>query len=290
MRTIIINGNNVVANSLNDTYKYSFPNGAVNFSNDQIAVASISIYFSWFNITSATTASRYNNNAYQYIWTDGGGSTTYDVIMPDGYYEVSDLNAFLQYTMVQNGHYLIDGSGDFVYYLEWVVNPTFYGVQLNSYPVPTALPGGWSNPAGIVFPAVASTPQVVILSTNNFQKVVGFAPGTYPPVVQATNYSALSQTAPQITPINSIILTCNLLNNIYANPNTLLYSFNPSGTRFGELISIQVPQFAFVDILDGQYTDFQIQFLDQNLNRIFIQDANIVVLLAIGKKEQYILK
>lgn len=290
MRTIIINGNNVVANSLNDTYKYSFPNGAVNFSNDQIAVASISIYFSWFNITSAVTASRYNNNAYQYIWTDAGGSNTFDVIMPDGYYEVADLNAFLQYTMVQNGHYLIDGAGDFVYYLEWVVNPTFYGIQMNSYPLPTALPGGWSNPAAIVFPAVASTPQITVLSTNNFQKVVGFNPGTYPPVVQTTNYSQLSQNSPQITPINSIIMTCNLLNNIYANPNTLLYSFNPAGTRFGELISIQVPQFAFVDILDGQYTDFQIQFLDQNLNRIYIQDSNIVVLFAIGKKEQYILK
>lgn len=290
MRTIIINGNNVVPNSLNDTYKYSFPNGAVNFSNDQISVASISIYFSWFNITSATTASRYNNNTYQYIWTDNTGSNTYNVVMPDGYYEVSDLNAFLQYTMVQNGHYLVDAANDFVYYLEWVVNPTYYGVQLNAYPFPTALPGGWSNPAGAGFPAIASTPQIIISPTNNFGTVVGFNAGTYPPAVQATNYSALSQNAPQITPINSVIMTCNLLNNIYANPNTLLYSFNPSGTRFGELISIQVPQFAFVDILDGQYTDFQIQFLDQNLNRIYIQDSNIVVLLVIGKKEQYILK
>ena len=290
MRTIIINGNNVVANTLNDTYKYSFPNGAVTFSNDQIAVASISIYFSWFNITSATTASRYNNNVYQYIWTDGGGSNTYTVTMPDGYYEVSDLNAYLQYTMVQNGHYLVDGTGDFVYYLEMVINPTFYGVQVNSYPLPTALPAGFSNPAGIVFPAVASTPQLTILPTNNFGTVIGFAAGTYPPVVQATNYSAISSVAPQITPINSIIMTCNLLNNIYANPNTLLYSFNPSGTRFGELISIQVPQFAFVDILDGQYTDFQIQFFDQNLTRIYINDSNIAVLLVIGKKEQYILK
>lgn len=290
MRTIIINGNNVVPNSLNDTYKYSFPNGAVTFSNDQIAVASISIYFSWFNITSATTYSKYNNNAYQYIWTDAGGSTTYNVVMPDGYYEVADLNAYLQYTMVQNGHYLIDGGGEFVYYLEMVVNPTYYGVQVNAYPLPTALPMGWSNPAGIVFPAVASTPQLIVLPTNNFGTVIGFNAGTYPPAIQATKYSVLSQQAPQITPINSIIMTCNLLNNIYSNPNTLLYSFNPSGTRFGELISINAPQFAFVDILDGQYTDFQIQFFDQNLNRIYINDANIVVLLVIGKKEQYILK
>jgi hypothetical protein len=30
--------------------------------------------------------------------------------------------------------------------------------------------------------------------------------------------------------------------------------------------------------------------LDQNLNRINIQDPNVVVLLAIGRKEQYVLK
>jgi len=290
MRTIIINGNNVVANTLNDTYKYSFPNGAVNFFNDQICVASISIYFSWFNITSANTSSRYNNNAYQYIWTDNMGSTTYNVIMPDGYYEIADLNAFLHYTMVQNGHYLVDGAGDFVYYLEMVVNPTYYGVQVNAFPLPTALPAGFTNPAGVTFPAVASTPQLIISPTNKFGTVIGFQPGTYPAVVQPTNYSVLSQVAPQITPINSVIMTCNLLNNTYANPNTLLYSFTPAGTRFGELISIQVPQFAFVDILGGQCTNFQIQFLDQNLNRINIQDPNVVVLLAIGRKEQYVLK
>lgn len=290
MRTIIINGNNVVPNTLNDTYIYKFPNGAVNFYNDQICVASISIFFSWFNISSANTGSRYNNNSYQYIWTDSTGSNVYDVIMPDGYYEVVDLNAFLHYTMVQNNHYLVDASGDFVYYLEMVVNPTYYGVQVNAFPLPTALPAGFTNPAGVTFPAVASTPQLVIFSTNYFGKVIGFNAGTYPPVVQATNYSVLSQVAPQISPINSVIVTCNLLNNTYANPNTLLYSFSPTGTRFGELISIQVPQFAFVDILDGQYTEFQIQFLDQNLNRINIRDPNVVVLLAIGRKEQYILK
>lgn len=290
MRTIIINGNNVVPNSLNDTYTYRFPNGAVNFSNDQISVASISMYFSWFNITSATTSSQYNNNIFQYTWYNNAGATTYTVTIPDGYYEINDLNSFLQYTLVQAGQYLVDAAGDFVYYLEFVVNPTYYGTQVNAYPIPTALPMGWTNPAGMTFPVVASTPQLTVLSTNNFGTVIGFNPGTYPPAPQTVNYSALSQNAPQISPVNSLIMTCNVLDNPYSNPKTLLYSFNPAGTPFGALINIQVPQFAFVDIYDGQYTDLTIQFFDQNLNRIYINDSNIVVLLVIGKKEQYILK
>lgn len=289
MRTIILNQNNVVANSLNDTYTYRFPNGSVEFQNDQVSVASISIYFSWFNISSATTNSQYNNNAYTYTWYDAGGATTHNVVMPDGYYEVTDLNAYLQREMVLNGHYLLDGAGQFIYYLELVVNQTYYGIQMNSFPIPTAIPAGWTNPAGLTFPAVATTPQITIPSNNNFGKVIGFNAGTYPPVVQATDYSKLSDFTPQITPINSLILSCTLLNNKYSNPNTLLYSFTTQGTPFGSLISIQVPQFAFVDIVDGSYTDFTIQFFDQNLNRIYINDSNIVVLLVIAKKEKYIL-
>jgi len=290
MRTLILNQNNVVNNSLNDTYTYQFPNGAVNFHNDQVAVASISIYFSWYNITSATTGSQYNNNTYQYIWTDGSGSSTYTVTMPDGYYEVTTLNAYLQSQMVDNGHYLVDAGGDFVYYLEIVANPTYYGVQLNCFALPTALPSGWTNPASISLPATASTPQFVILSTNNFQTVIGFAPGTYPTAVQATNYQVLSTTTPQLTPVSSLIMTCTLLNNSYALPNTLLYSFNVEGTRFGGLYTLNTPQFSFVDIVDGQYTNFTIQFFDQNLRRIAINDDNIVVMLVIGRKEQYVLK
>lgn len=290
MRTIIINGNNVVPNTLNDTYNYQFPSGAVAFKNDQIAVASISMYFSWFNITSATTQSQYNNNVYQYTWYNNAGASTFTVTMPDGYYEIEDLNAYLQYTLVQNGQYLVDANGDFVYYLEIVVNPTYYGTQINAYPIPTALPLGWTNPAGMTFPVVASTPQLTVLSTNNFGTVIGFNPGTYPPAPQITNYSVLSQNTPQISPINSLLMTCNILDNPYANPKTLLYSFNPAGTQFGALINIQVPQFSFVDIYDGQYTDFTIQFYDQNLRRIYINDPNIVILLVIGKKEQYVLK
>lgn len=289
MRTIILNQNNVVANSLNDTYTYRFPNGSVEFQNDQVSVASISIYFSWFNISSATTNSQYNNNAYTYTWYDAGGASVHNVVMPDGYYEVVDLNAYLQREMVLNGHYLLDGAGQFIYYLELLVNQTYYGVQMNSFPIPTALPAGWSNPAGLTFPAVATTPQITISSTNNFGTVIGLNAGTYPPVVQATDYSKLSDFTPQITPINSLILSCTLLNNKYSNPNTLLYSFTTQGTPFGSLISIQVPQFAFVDIVDGSYTDFTIQFFDQNLNRVFINDSNIVVLLVIAKKEKYIL-
>lgn len=290
MRTIILNSSNVVDNGFNDTYEYKFPTGAVNFKDDQICVESISMYFSWFNITSATTSSQYNNNSFSFVWYDAGGPTTYNVVLPDGYYEVSDLNAYIQFFCVSNGLYLIDATGNYVYYLELVLNPQYYAVQLNCYPIPTALPALWTNPGGITFPAVASTPLLIISPTNNFGKVIGFNAGTYPAVTQSFTYSVLSQNAPQVSPVTSLVMTCSLLNNNFAVPNTLLYAFSPIATTFGGLINILPQQAAFTDIYDGSYNFLRIQFFDQNLNRIYINDPNVVLLFIIGRKERYLVQ
>lgn len=287
MRTLILNGTNVVSNGFNDTYKYSFPTGAVNFKNDQIAVSAVNMYYSWFNITSATTSSQYGNNSFQYYWYNNAGiQGPYTITLPDGYYSVADLNAYLQSIMVSNGHYLVNSVGDYVYYLELVENATYYAVQFNSFPIPTALPAGWTNPAAITFPAVATTPQLVILSTNNFGTVIGFNAGTYPTPVQATNYSKTSDFTPVIDPASSLIMTCNLLNNRYALPSTLLYSFTPANTAFGAIINITPPEMSFVDIQDGSYNDIIIEFRDQNLRRLRINDTQLVIMLTIRNKRE----
>lgn len=290
MRSLIINGTTVVNNGFNDTYKYNFPVGSVEFKNDQIAISAINMYYSWFNITSSTTGSRYNNNSFQYVWYDNAGSSTYTVTFPDGYYSVSALNAYLQSVMVSNGHYLVDSSSEYVYYLEIIENSTYYAIQLNSYPIPTALPSGWTNPAGITFPATATTPQFIILSTNNFKDIIGINAGTYPSLTQTTTYSKTSDYTPQVSPVNSLIVSCNLLNNRYAIPSTLLYSFSPAGTTFGDLIVEKPSELAFVDIQDGAYTEILIEFRDQSLNRIAINDSNLVILLQVKNKDEYGLK
>jgi hypothetical protein len=292
MKTLIINSSNVISNSYNDTYTYKFPVGSVYFKNDQVGITSISIYYSWNNITSATTGGQYNNNSFSYIWIDG---TTHTITLPDGYYEVSDINAYLQSQMVVNTHYMTATNGNFIYYLELVVNQTYYAVQLNCYNVPTTAQAsslGYSLPTTATWslPATSKTPQFVISSSNNFQTVIGFSPGTYPSTTQSTTYNITSNNGvPQVTPVSSVIIACTLLNNTYSIPSTLLYSFSPN-VSFGSQIQISPPQVSFVDIQDGTYNDFTIQFYDQNLNRIQILDDNIVVLLTIKNKNEYIEK
>jgi len=285
MKTLILNANNVVDNTYNDTYTYQFPAGAVEFKDDQVAVSSISMYYSWFNIVQRV----YNNNSFTYTWTDG---LTYTVTFPDGgYYTIADINAYFQSVMFANKHYLYNTtSGKILYYLEFIENSVFYAIQYNAYVVPTVLPTGFALPAGATWalPAVATTPQITILSTNNFGLLLGFSAGTYPTTVpQVSTYSLTSNITPQLSPVSSLVMSCTLLNNRYSNPSTLLFSFAPNVT-FGSLITVQPPELSFVDIQDGQYTNFTVTFKDQLLRTIDINDNNVVIMLTIRNKYEYV--
>lgn len=278
MKNVVLNYKNIVPNSGNTVLRYTFPT-TVDFKEEQIAVANITIPISWNNITIAN-----NNNKYQYVWYDAGGATTHDVIMPDGGYDVQAFNAFLQFTMINNGHYLIDGSGNYVYYLQVATNTVYYGIDLQSAPIPTALPAGYSNPAGLTFPAVATTPQFVIPNTN-ITKYLGFPAGTYPNPVQATPYSITSPNVPDVPIITNIITFCSLVNNKFQYPNNVLYSFVPGG-NIGEIVNAKPFQYVWVDIQDGYYNSFDISFVDQKFNKIVMKDENVFVQLIFKKKTE----
>lgn len=279
---LIINGNNLINDAFNNKYRYIFPVGNVNFNNSKISISNISIYYSWFNITSAN-----NNRTFSFIW-NGAVPVQHDIQLPEGFYDVSAINSYIQDYCVDNSLYLIDAGGDFVYYLELVENATYYAIQLNTYPVPTALPAGFSEPAAWPgYPAVASTPQFIVNPNDNFNLIIGFNAGTYPPVAQATNYSKLSDIVPQVSVVQSLILTCNLLNNRYSVPNTILYSFSPSQVSFGSLITSEPSEHEYIDIQDGTYPSIQIEFLDQSFNPVYIRDTNLIIQLMIRNESRY---
>ena len=279
---IIINGSNLVPSTNNNTYQYFFPSSIQLEPSSKIALASINMFYSWYNISTA-----YNNNKFNIIWATNIGTTTYNLTIPDGYYTVAQLNTYLDSFLIQNGLYLIDNNGKYIYYLEIQENPNVYGIQLNSFPIPNLLPAGWSNPAAMTFPAIATTPQFVILN-NNFQQWTGVNQGIYPSPSQATTYSKVSDFTPQVTPIQSVLMTCSLVNNAYANPTSLLYSFNTSNTAFGGLITSSPNEYIFVNVQQGLYSDITIRFSDQSFNPISIRDTNIVInLLVLSENKDF---
>ncbi len=277
MPTIVLNYNNVAnLNSGNNRLVYEFQGGGVQFKNNEIALTSLQMYYSWYNINRTL----YNNNLYQYVWIDG---TIVNVNIPDGYYNIEELNSYLENVMVTNNHYIIDTTnGDFVYYLQWQTNPTFYAIQFNAYPVPSVLPVGYVLPVGATWtlPLTATTPQITILP-NGFRNIVGFNAGTYPTPTQSTTYSKLSDFTPQIQPISSVQLTCSLIANPYSSASKTLYAFGVPETAFGGQVLITPPEFAFQKIVDGNYNQFVVEILDQDGLPVNLRDPQMCILLNI---------
>lgn len=110
---------------------------------------------------------------------------------------------------------------------------------------------------------------------------------------QSPSYSTIqtfgSSSTPQVSPLSSYVLTCSLLQNNYAVPNSLLYSFSPSGD-FGANFTVAPYQYSFIDIQAGQYNSFNVSFLDQNLNPVALQDSNLVILLVVMGEDEHMIK
>jgi hypothetical protein len=107
------------------------------------------MYYSWFNISSTL-----NNNKFYYTWYNAAGLVSvngnpyFTITVPDGLYEIVQLNNLLQFNMINNSTYLIDtATGQNVYYAEFLVNPTRYAVQINTFSFPTSLPTGYALPS-----------------------------------------------------------------------------------------------------------------------------------------------
>jgi len=281
MTIITLTANNIANRGFgNNRLVYSFQQGGVSFQDNEVALGTLQLYYSWFNITSA-----YKNNTYSYTWIDG---TTVTITMPDGNYSVLEINAYLQNIMVQNNHYVVNTTtGDFVYYLQFQVNAVYYSIQFNSFTIPAILPAGYALPAGAtwVLPLVNTTPQVNILA-NGFRDIIGFNAGTYPPIPQATTYSKLSDTAPQVNPVSSLQINCSIATNPYSSQSRVIYSTGIPETLFGGQINIATPEYAFTRLVNGQYNQFEISITDQNGQPINLQDKQISIMLIIRSREK----
>jgi hypothetical protein len=217
--------------------------------------------------------------------------------MPDGFYDIEAINNYLHFTMVQNKHYLLSSTGDYVYFITWSINASRYSVELNCFGINVTLAtsNSWVLPSGAtwVLPNNFIIPQIII-PNNNFSLVVGFASATYPsgiisgpPPLQTqtpaytTNQQFLSSYTPQVTPLSSYILTCSLINNSYAVPNNLLYSFSPVGD-IGQQFQIEPNQYMMINCNPGSYSYFTMTLVDQNFQPIYLQDPNILIQLIIS--------
>lgn len=294
--SIILNSNNVVPNTNNTQYSYKFPS-PINLRDKVIALNSIQIYYSWFNINGTL----YNNNIFSYTWFNASGVLeSKRITIKDGNYSIESLNAYIQLEMKKAGHYVIRNSDNVeLYFIRLIENPTYYSIQIDIDAMFNSLQatqlinnkaqysvggGGWAFPPNRVFPQV-------LFSTSSFiQDFLGFDlvnnSSTYYPasslVTTNTSYSVLSTKTPITYPVSSIIIRCNLINNSLSNPvNDILYSFSQGSYSYGDLITESPNNLLYQPIGSGSYSNIILTFYDQNLKPMNIKDNQVLICLLI---------
>lgn len=301
MFIIVLNQNNIVNDGGNNKLVYKFPN-SINLTDKYVAVSSVSMFYSWNNI-----ASIYSNNTLTYTWTNASGTTTYTITIPDGIYEISELNSYFQYVMIQNLTYWTNSSGQYVYPFEFLVNTSRYAVQINTYLVPisaTAATLGYTLPAGQTWPLTTQNPVITIPAAFNI--IIGYNAGfstnsnlsnAYTPSStpsSSNNYEAknssgtlsyLSNTSPQVQPNSNVLFNLSGINNPYTQPSGIIYSINPS-VAAGEAINEKPPNFMWNKFINGTYNELRLTLLGTDLRPLTINDPNMTILLAIRDQNE----
>jgi len=273
---ILNRGNSEITNNF---MRYHFDR-QVEFKNKNVSLQFLSIPFSWYNITNE------NENTKVSYRING---VSYPVEIPEGYYTPEQLLEYFEFVWTNAGHYLEDASGKKIFYLSWEINVSYYAYTLVSTNLPTALPGGWSDPSGMI-DGNGYAWQLEITDPG-FGKILGFSPGIYPnnPLSPGTlpvsysggAYAFNSNIIPQVDFSTTINIGANIINNQLQQTNHLA-SFIPQNTSFGSYI-VQRPNFAVEQVVtDGSYSDLVINFIDQEDRPLRIRDTDITVVLVIS--------
>lgn len=277
---IVINSSH--ATNIKSVFEYRFLQGSYNIpQGSTISLRQVVIPYSWFNINQAV----YFNGTFQYTW-NGATTITRTVTLAAGYYTVSNINQALQLDMIAAGLFLIDGNGNNVYYLEILTNVVQYANQILAFATPASLPAGFTAPSNInanFYSATFRTPQFIIrpLIDSTFSSIVGFIPATYPPSISTVSVSLLGNTTPNATPVNSVIMRCNLVDNAVSFPSDIIDSFTMQNVPFGTNAVYSPNYDSSVNLKAGRYNSFRIEFVDQNFNALPMIDTNLIITLAI---------
>ena len=169
-----------------------FVQGGFTSDNYEMCVSSVSIPYSWNNVSTY-----YNNKTFSLIFPTAATTVTYSFVLPDGFYTVNDINYFIQQTCISNGAYLIDSALNNVYFTNIAYNATYYSIQVLLFSVPTTI-GTYTRPATGLYSTTGTS--------GSIGTIIGFASGTFPAAQTVTSQSLLSTLTPIGTTVNSLIM------------------------------------------------------------------------------------
>lgn len=263
-----------------------------------VAIGSGFLYYSWYNISAAQ-----GNNSFQLIIPNSGTTTTVTYTIPDGAYNISTLNEWLEGQLASGGYYL-RYAGDAsnvttgairqsnIYPCKFQVNPATYSIQFISLGLPRTADlvaptfNGYVT-GGFTLPTSANTStQLVVMSTNSFGSIIGYAAGTFGSGTVTTGSSVATESTliPNVNPISSVEMRLSCVSNIISQNSQLLHVFTNNGARLGEMIDISPNELSFIPCV-GQHRSLSIQFFNQSGGILNMLDSNIMIKLVFKKKD-----
>lgn len=293
--------------------------GGMTLRNCEVALSELNLYNSIFNISAAL-----GNNKITVMYASttltGGKSFVngYVFTIPDGLYQISDLNDWLQTALIAAGLYSTI-SGVVTTFISFAYNPIYLKVQLTTSPLTGGTPGTplasgpgfttwgftfgtflsggapmvlFSDSTGLSIttgPSIALGEQSSLLST-----VVGSNPlipipsTTYDGSLYTFNTTTTTNTLPfipQDTSYNTVLVTCNLVaSSVLPQYNNVIYDFAPSIAASGRQLSF-APFEDFLDCVDGFYNVLTITFVDENESPVPIEDPTMSVTVLVRPKQ-----
>jgi len=261
--SIIINANNITDSVTNSVFQVDFER-AVNLVDKHISLTSASLYFSWRNITTS-------NNKFSYTWID---DIVYNVEIPIGLYEISDIRSYFQFVMSQNNHVMTNTeTGSTIYFIDFVVSNTNYSIDILTYPVPASLPTGYTS--SITFIGTEKNPRLTLPAGINaiFGYVEDFTTDAGSSILTFN-----SSLAPNVSPDNSVLIVCDQVLNEFSNLG-ILYALSPS-VGIGSLIVDKPAYPIYSKLRNGSYNHLTfrvlssktfrpIELIDPEINFIF---------------------
>lgn len=252
--------------------------------------------------------------------TSFSNSISLSIKIPDGFYDATSLNYFLQNKCIENNCYLTDssGSGYNTYFFEILQNSTYYGFQINVYPLPKVLPTSLSYPSGASWTLLndgnSYTPTLSFGA--GLQKYFGFSSNsvlkTFGQIgidsngimsipssttilqnsqtnlylstssVLAKTYTFISDTCPNITSVNSLVIDCNLINSKYNSERSNIFYSVPLSASFGNLITVGPFPPCLCNIYGGIYQQIELSFYDTNGAPVNLRDSDATIVLVLS--------
>jgi hypothetical protein len=319
--SIALNSTNVVGMG-NNTYKYNFLNGFTVPEDSTISISQVTVPYSWFNITKslgnntfqyimpttgATSVTRtitltdgfYDINALnQALWAD---------LKSQNYYfynsTISTITPSTGSTTFPTLLYPISFSSNYNGYnnaITFQFIPTSLGNTVTQYGT------NWLWALG-TFPTVSTAPQIVItgtpaFNTTLFGNIIGFQGGTFPSVLQTiVSPPTVANSAPYVvlgnslsasppfpalaTPVNTVCVRCNLVDNSVAMPSDLM-DFFPISSTFGSNIYYLPIADNAVKMRSGKHQSLTVTLCDQNFNPLISLDPNVLISILINFPEK----